>query len=692
MGKIVVTSALPYANGSIHIGHLVEYIQTDIFVRFLKLIGKDAIYCCADDTHGTPIEIKATQLGIKPEELIAKFHKEHQKDFADFNIHFDSYYSTNSPENKKYADQIFLALKDKGLIYTKEVESFYDKKAKRYLPDRYVKGECPNCGAADQYGDVCEKCNSTHKPIDLINPYSTVSGEKPVRKKSMHYFFKLSSLSDKLENWFKSNKKLQPEIINYLQNWIKKGLQDWDISRDGPYFGFKIPGESDKYYYVWLDAPIGYIASTQNYCKKHGLDAEKEYWKNSNSEIIHFIGKDIIYFHFLFWPAMLMESGFNLPNNIVVHGFLTVKNEKMSKSRGTFLTAREYLNVLDPEYLRFYYAAHLSHKLQDLDLEWGQFKDKINNELVANVGNFVYRVLSFCNKNFDSKLSRPNVDFLTKFNYEEIKKLYEDFNFNEALKKIQHISSEGNKYFQDNAPWKLIKDDREKAHEVITTCANLVKNLSILLKPILPVMSEKIEKQLLLKEHAWTNLDSFIEDVQIGHASILVKKIGDELEKFTEPAEESFSKLNIKVAKVEKVEDHPDADKLYIIQITLGKEKRQLVAGLRPYYKKEELEGKHICVITNLKPAKLRGYDSNGMLLAGDDGKNVGLLIAPKSKPGNQVCVEGVKPADKEIDFKEFQEIKLTVKDGNAVFDGKELQTNSEIISVEKVKDGAKIR
>ena len=436
--RIVVTSALPYANGDIHIGHLVEYIQTDIFVRFLKLIGKDAIYCCADDTHGTPIQIKAEQLGIKPEELISKVHKEHLSDFKSFLIDFDSYYSTNSPENKEYADKIFNSLKDKGFIYTKEVENFYDEKEKRFLPDRYVKGECPKCGAKDQYGDVCEKCNATYKPIDLINPYSTISKTTPVRKKSEHYFFKLSEMSEKIDNWLTTNKKLQPEIVNYVRNWIKEGLNDWDISRDGPYFGFKIPGEEDKYYYVWLDAPIGYIASTQNYCKQNGLDAEKDYWKNKNSEIIHFIGKDIIYFHFLFWPAVLMESGFNLPSYEVVHGFLTVNGEKMSKSRGTFLTARDFLKKYNPEYLRYYYAKLLSKKMSDIDLDFSDFADSVNNELVANIGNFCYRVLSFLEKNFDSSFDSIEEDEklfgeIIKLT-EKIREDYDNVNFKNVVR------------------------------------------------------------------------------------------------------------------------------------------------------------------------------------------------------------------------------------------------------------------
>src|SRR3989338_8302654 len=379
--KIVITSALPYANGPIHVGHLVEYIQTDIFVRFLRLTGKDVVYCCADDTHGTPIEVKARDLDIKPEELIAKFSKEHQEDFNIFHISFDSYYSTNSKENKYFSDLIFEKLRNKKLIYTKEIEVTYCGHCKRTLPDRYVKGKCPKCKAPDQYGDVCEACNATYDTIDLVEPYCIICKNMPVRKKSEHYFFKLSALSDFLGEYISKNKSFQPEIKNFVLNWVKDGLEDWNISRDGPYFGFKIPGEENKYYYVWLDAPIGYIASTENYCR-HNNENYEDYWKSKNARIRHFIGKDIVYFHFLFWPAMIMGSDFSLPEDIVVHGFLTVNGEKMSKSRGTFLTAEDFLQRYNTEYLRYYYASMLSKKLADINLDFRVFRDKINNELV----------------------------------------------------------------------------------------------------------------------------------------------------------------------------------------------------------------------------------------------------------------------------------------------------------------------
>ena len=568
--KILVTSALPYANGSLHLGHLLEYIQTDIFVRFLRLTGQDVIYVCADDTHGAPIEIKSTELGITPEKLIEDVYKEHTQDFKDFLISFDNYYTTNSAENKFYSDLIFNRLKEKNLIYTKDIEITYCERCKRTLPDRYVKGKCPKCGAPDQYGDVCENCNATYKTIDLIDPYCVICKNRPVRKKSTHYFFRLSKFSKKLESWLKNNKNLQPEIKNFVFNWIKNGLEDWNISRDGPYFGFKIPGEENKFYYVWLDAPIGYIASTENYCKKNNLKTES-YWNSKSSRIYHFIGKDIIYFHFLFWPAVLLGAGFELPYDIAVHGFLTVNGEKMSKSRGTFFTAREFLQSNNAEHLRFYYASMLSRKMSDVDLSFDDFRKKINNELAANIGNFCYRVLSFLNKNFNGEVRDigDNKVLIKDINDKiiEIEKNYHELNFNEATKNILHISSLGNKYFQDNEPWKLIKKDREKTHKIVGLCVNIVKNLSILIQPILPNFSINLQQQLNLKNLKWENTGFKLKNHKIGKEEILIDKVEEE-----KKLNQIFP-LNLKVAKIIEAKEHPNADKLYVLQIDLGNEK-----------------------------------------------------------------------------------------------------------------------
>ena len=630
--KIVVTSALPYANGSIHLGHMVEYIQTDIFVRFLKLIGEKAIYCCADDTHGTPIQVNAEKQGITPEELIAKYNIEHQQDFKDFLIEFDSYYSTNSAENKHYADFIFNKLKEKGLIYTKKISQLYCENCKRFLPDRYVKGKCPKCGAEDQYGDVCEKCSSALKGGELIDPKCSLCGKSPVQKETEHYFFKLSACSDKLKKWLTENKSLQPEIVNYIMNWVNEGLADWDITRDGPYFGFKIPGEENKYYYVWLDAPIGYISSTANYCKNNNEKVE-DYWNSENGQIIHVIGKDIIYFHYLFWPAMLMESGFNLPSYIVVHGFLTVNGEKMSKSRGTFMTARDYLNRYDPEFLRFYYSHLLSKKMMDVNLDFKEFQNKVNNELVANLSNFCYRTLSFLNKNFNSSFGEIDetkmIEEMTE-KFDLVKNAYADFNYKDAIRIIMEISSIGNKYFQDKEPWSLIKKDKEKTEKILGTCVNIAKNLSILISPILPKFSVELQKQLNLEGVEWSDLNFDTKHHKINNASILVKKL-ENIE-----TEKTFP-LNLKVAQIISAEPHPEAEKLVVLQIDLGTEKRQIVAGIRKHYTIEELVGRKIVVVSNLKPAKLRGKESNGMLLAASDGESVRLLEIKDSKPGDNV-------------------------------------------------------
>jgi len=561
--KIIITSALPYANGPLHVGHLVEYIQTDIYVRFLRLIGKDVVYCCADDTHGTPIEVKAKDLGIKPEKLIAKFYKEHIEDFNDFQIKFDSYYSTNSSENKYFSDLIYNRLKDKGLIYTKEIEVVYSKKSKRYLPDRFVKGECPKCHSKNQYGDVCEACGSTYKPTDLINSYSVIDGSTPVLKKSIHYFFKLGKFSDFLKNYIKNNKNFQKETKNFVLNWIKDGLEDWDISRDGPYFGFKIPGEENKYYYVWLDAPIGYISSLSNYLNKD-LKKTENVW--NKSKIIHFIGKDITYFHCLFWPAMLHGSDFKVPDSVIVHGFLTVNNEKMSKSRGTFYTAKDFLKKYDSEHLRYYYANVLSKKLADIDLNFDEFRERINNELIGNLGNFCYRILSFVNKNYGGKIKSIKNDkgLINKIIKKSkiIEKHYNDLNFNKAVNEILSISDIGNKYFQKNEPWALIKKDKDEVQKICGLCINIAKNLSILIQPVLPKFSESLQYQLGFKNLKWDDIGFSLKNHKINKEKILVNKILK--------GEDELFPLNLKVAEIIDLKDHPNADKLYLLNIRLG--------------------------------------------------------------------------------------------------------------------------
>ncbi len=669
--QIIITSALPYANGSIHIGHLVEYIQTDIIARALKLAGEDVVFCCADDTHGAPIQIKAQQLGITPKELIDKSSVEHQEDFASYNIKFDSYYSTDSKENKFLVNSVYKRLKDKDLIYEKEIELTYCENCERFLPDRFVKGSCPKCEAQDQYGDVCEKCNQTYETVDLVKPYCTICKSTPIRKNSNHLFFKLSTQADILRKFLTEN-NLQKEVVNQIMNWVDEGLKDWCISRDAPYFGFKIP-DSDKYFYVWLDAPIGYISSFTNFLGGDLDKAEKEW---NNSKIIHVIGKDIMYFHLLFWPAVLANSEFKLPDEILVHGFLTVNGEKMSKSRGTFLTAKEFLDYADPELLRFYYAANLSRTMTDINLDLVDFTNRANNELVSNIANFMFRTLSFLKKNYDGKIieSEPGLspDFSETINF------YKTYELRKAVNSILAISSEGNKYFQEKQPWDLIKTDKEAAHRVLSTCTRLVKDLAIILKPIMPVFAANIEKQLNLGNQNFKDLESDLNGHQINQPQILYRKIEE-----VKIKENKFSKLNLKVAEIKDVSNHPDAEKLYVIKLDMGEE-RQIVAGMKPHYPKEDLVGKKIIVVSNLEPVNLRGVKSAGMMMAASEGEKVGFLYVENAKPGDQVLVDGANPNPDQIKFKEFQDIELLVKDKVPSFEGKPFKVNGESVKVDK--------
>jgi methionyl-tRNA synthetase len=530
--KILVTSALPYANGSIHLGHLVEYIQTDIYVRFLKLTGRHAIYMCADDTHGTPIEIKARQAGVTPEELVGHYHEEHQKDFADFHVAFDYFYSTNSPENQYHAETIFQRLMEKGHIVKRPVAQYYCEQDQRFLPDRYIRGECPNprCRAADQYGDVCEICGTTYNPTDLADPRCAICGTPPVIRESDHYFFALAKYEPFLREWIAHPGRLQPEIRRFIENWFREGLRDWDISRDGPYFGFKIPGEENKYFYVWLDAPIGYIATTEKFCKETGCDFAS-YWLNSEARIYHVIGKDIVYFHTLFWPAMLKGSGYSLPDRVIVHGFLTINGEKMSKSRGTFVNARDYLNHLDPQYLRYYYAAKLNGQPDDLDLNLEDFVTRVNAELVNKIANLVSRVVPFVNRNFQGRLGALPAESAAlvaeiRNRVPLIQEHYEKLEFNRAVQEIVAISDRANKYFQDQAPWDLLKTDPEAARGVCTFAVNACRTVAVLMQPILPAFSGDVERILRTPLRHFSDALSFdLENREIGPFERLIERV-----------------------------------------------------------------------------------------------------------------------------------------------------------------------
>ena len=506
MRKLLVTSALPYANGSIHLGHLVEYIQTDIWVRFQKMSGNETYYICADDTHGTPIMLKAEEENISPDDLVSKVHDEHDNDFKEFNVNFDHFYSTNSPENKKLSESIYNTLKENNKISSKEIDQFYDESKAMFLPDRFIKGSCPKCEAEDQYGDSCEKCGATYSPTELKNPYSVLSGTEPIRKKTLHYFFKLSECEEFLKEWIK-NETLQPEAENKLKEWFDMGLQDWDISRDAPYFGFEIPDAPGKYFYVWLDAPIGYMASFKKFAQMNNLSFDEFWNKDSTAELIHFIGKDILYFHALFWPATLNYANYRTPSKIFTHGFLTVNGEKMSKSRGTFITARSYLDhIKDPNFLRYYYATKLNSSMEDLDLNLDDFIAKNNSDLIGKFINIPSRTSGFVSKFFNLELmplasikSKDALALLEKI--KESKKIietyYEAREFSKLVKVIIQLVENVNEYISKTEPWKLSKDEAQlksnsSLHEICSICLKSFRMISIFLSPIIPSLSEKI--------------------------------------------------------------------------------------------------------------------------------------------------------------------------------------------------------
>ena len=508
MRKILVTSALPYANGSIHLGHLVEYIQTDIWVRFQKMQGNIAYYICADDTHGTPIMLMAEKENISPEELVESIHKEHVKDFKEFHVDFDNFYSTNSPENKELSESIYKSLVKNNKILEKEIEQFYDSDKKMFLPDRFIKGKCPKCKEEDQYGDSCEVCGSTYNPTDLIDPYSVITGSTPIKKKTKHYFFKLSECSDFLLKWTSSG-TLQKEASNKLKEWFKSGLSDWDISRDAPYFGFEIPDAPGKFFYVWLDAPIGYMASFMNLAKKINLSFD-DFWKNNNeSELIHFIGKDILYFHALFWPATLEYSNYRKPTKIFAHGFLTINGEKMSKSRGTFITARSYLdNVKDTDFLRYYYASKLNDSMEDIDLNFDDFISKVNSDLVGKFINIPSRTSGFIVKYFNNKLVSKNdlnnkdyINLLKEINdlEKEINSLYEERLFSKLVKLLMSFVEKLNEFISLKEPWVLAKNESQhiensELHQICSVCLHAFRMIAIYMTPITPELSSKIAK------------------------------------------------------------------------------------------------------------------------------------------------------------------------------------------------------
>ncbi len=666
---ILVTSALPYANGAIHIGHLVEYIQTDIWVRFQKMQGNQCTYVCADDAHGTPIMLRAQAEGITPEALIAATEKEHRADFADFCIGFDNYHSTHSAENKELAQGIYTRLKAAGHIHTKTIEQAYDPEKEMFLPDRFIKGECPKCGTEDQYGDNCEACGSTYSPTDLVNPVSAVSGATPIKKESEHYFFALGDFESMLKDWVNTKGHVQPEISNKLNEWFESGLQDWDISRDKPYFGFEIPGTKDKYFYVWLDAPVGYMASFKNLCAKDDSLNFDDYWAaDSQYELYHFIGKDIAYFHTLFWPAMLSGSGYRTPTGVFCHGFLTVDGKKMSKSRGTFIKARTYLDNLNPEYLRYYFAAKLGSGIDDLDLNLDDFQARVNSDLVGKVVNIASRCAGFIKKKFDNQLSRNISEpaLYKKFTdaSEHIASLYDKREFNHAGREIMALADLANQYIDTAKPWVLAKEPgkEQQLHDICSMGINLFRALVVYLKPVLPKLSEQSEAFLNIEPLSWQDIHTPLTHHQVNKFKPLMTRVDkDKVTAMIEASKENldtstpkkqtkqmenelidfedFAKVDLRIALIKKAEHIEGADKLLRLTLDLGEETRNVFAGIKSAYSPEQLEGKLTVMVANLKPRKMKFGVSEGMVLAaGPGGKDLWIMEPHEgAKPGMKV-------------------------------------------------------
>lgn len=678
--KILVTSALPYANGSIHLGHLVEYIQTDIWVRFQKMQGHTVHYVCADDTHGTPIMLRAEKEGITPEALIDKVHTEHYADFSGFLVDFDNYYSTNSEENRELASGIYKALKANGKIATKTIEQYFDPVKNMFLPDRFIKGECPKCHAKDQYGDNCEVCGATYNPTDLINPFSAVSGATPVRKETEHYFFKLSECSGFLREWTRSG-TLQAEAANKMSEWVgevgENKLSDWDISRDAPYFGFEIPDAPGKYFYVWLDAPIGYMASFKNLCSKSGLDFD-EYWnKDSKTELYHFIGKDILYFHALFWPATLEYSGHRKPTGVFAHGFLTVNGEKMSKSRGTFITARSYLDhIKNPEYLRYYYAAKLNGTMEDIDLNLEDFVARVNSDLVGKYINIASRTAGFINKKFDGKLT-PSADNSVIAEMQAAAQILADTyavrDFGKALREIMRLSDLANGYVAEKAPWVMAKVEGQEAElqRVCSDALEMFRLLTLYLKPVLPKLAGEIEQFLNVTALGWLDVKASLPaGHQINAYEHLITRIDPkQIDAMTEANKESlqpnipvpavaaakpetvadestyisiddFTKVDLRIAKIVNAEHVEGAEKLLKLTLDIGEDKpRQVFAGIKSAYDPETLKGRLTVMVANLAPRKMKFGMSEGMVLAASDERGGPFILSPDvgAQPGMRV-------------------------------------------------------
>ena len=680
--KILVTSALPYANGSIHLGHMVEHIQTDVWVRFQKLRGHECHYCCADDTHGTPVMLAAQKQGIAPEDMIAKVREEHLADFTGFGIGYDNYYSTHSPENKQFSQDIYRALKANGKIESRVIEQLFDPEKQMFLPDRFVKGECPKCHAQDQYGDNCEVCGTTYSPTELINPYSAVSGAKPELRESEHFFFKLGECADFLKAWTSGNNPhdgkphLQPEALNKMKEWLGEGeettLSDWDISRDAPYFGFEIPDAPGKYFYVWLDAPVGYMASFKNLCDRIGIDFDEYFKADSQTEMYHFIGKDILYFHALFWPAMLHFSGHRAPTGVYAHGFLTVDGQKMSKSRGTFITAKSYLEQgLNPEWMRYYIAAKLNSKIEDIDLNLQDFISRVNSDLVGKYVNIAARASGFIAKRFEGRLKDVSGSaLLAKLAAESdnIAEQYENREYARALRDIMALADVVNEYVDANKPWELAKQEGqdERLHEVCSELINAFTMLTAYLAPVLPQTAANAARFLNLDAITWANTRETLGEHAINKYEHLMqrveqKQVDDLIEankqsiqttpapvedsKYEKVAEQAsfddFMKIDMRVAKVLNCEAVEGSTKLLKFDLDFGFEKRIIFSGIAASYPNPaELNGRMVIAVANFAPRKMAKFGvSEGMILsaATAEGKLKLLDVDAGAQPGDKV-------------------------------------------------------
>ncbi|CAD7534192.1 Methionine--tRNA ligase [Aeromonas hydrophila] len=669
---MLVTCALPYANGSIHLGHMLEHIQADIWVRYQRMRGHQVHFVCADDAHGTPIMLKAQQLGITPEEMIAAVSKEHQADFAGFNISFDNYHSTHSDENRELAELIYGRLQAGGKIKSRTISQLFDPEKSMFLPDRFVKGTCPKCKSPEQYGDNCDSCGATYSPTELIDPKSAVSGATPVMKDSEHFFFDLPQFEKWLAEWVRGSGAIQEEMANKMQEWFESGLQQWDITRDAPYFGFEIPGAPGKYFYVWLDAPIGYMASFKNLCNKRGDIDFDSYWKaDSEAELYHFIGKDIAYFHCLFWPSMLEGAGFRKPTKVNVHGYVTVNGAKMSKSKGTFIKASTYLNHLDPECLRYYYAAKLNNRIDDLDLNLDDFVARVNADVVNKLVNLASRNAGFIAKRFDGKLAATcaEPELYAEFANARtaIAEAYESREFSRAIREIMALADKANRYVDDKAPWVIAKQEGADA-ELQAVCSvgiNLFRVLMAYLKPVMPLLAERAEA-FLVETLSWDGIDMPLVDHTVAPFKALFSRIEpakieamidaskEDLAKEQAPkasgplvddpisetiSYDDFAKIDLRVALIKKAEAVPEADKLLKLQLDIGGETRQVFAGIKSAYNPEDLEGKLTVMVANLAPRKMRFGMSEGMVLAaGPGGKDLWILEPQEgAKPGMRV-------------------------------------------------------